>query len=264
METRTIDGMRLFFDNEDRAGADVIGQACARTTRLHREHWGLEAPPETHVYVMTSWLSGTFRAAPPLWKALLVVTFPLWAPRARRLWPFAGGWAQRYGRRRTVCVKPPRLMAQSDQSMGLRIFVPADSLEDKVGRVTCHELTHAYTEHLKPLSWLHEGLAMVAVDRFAEQPTVRPETVEVLARRSTGARPVRRLQDRDPDTLTYQYVQGYWLTRYFEETHPGLLKELLSAQVPPSVVEKGLADACGLAPDEFWAQIDGLAVAHFA
>lgn len=263
METRTIGGMRLCFDEADRAGADLIGRACERTARMHREQWGLEVPPEMRVYVMTSWLSGTFDAAPALWKALLVVAFPLWAPRARRLWPYAGGWAQRYGRRRTVCVKPPRLVVQSDGSIGRRVFVPEPNVEDKVGRVTCHELTHAYTEHLKRLSWLHEGLAMVAVDHFAGQPTVQPETVEVLARRSTGTRPTRRLQDRDPDALIYQYVQGYWLTRYFEETRPGLLKELLSGQAPPAEVERRLAAASGLGPDRFWAEIDALVVDRF-
>ena len=264
MESKEIDGMVLRYEPEDREAAGLIGKACGRSAALLQAYWGLQVPDDCVIYVMTSW-QDIFGVAPLSWKVLLGITYPLWGPRARRTWPFAGGWEQRMGKRCTVGIKPPRLMELSDGRMGERIFVPSAAVEEKVEFTACHELTHGFTSHLRLPSWLKEGVAMVAVDRFAGRPTVRGETLESVANPPAwaGARPDDRLRVGDPEAMVYIYVQGYWLTRYLDEAHPAVLKELLARRHRPDELEAKLAAACRLPPQGFWAQIDGVVVDHF-
>ena len=155
-------------------------------------------------------------------------------------------------------------MQVSDQSMGLEIFVSDEKIEDKVRSVTCHELTHAISDHLQLPAWLHEWLAMVTVDHFFGRPTVQAETLEILAK-SAGEPPVRgrRIGVHDKDALIYTYVRGYWLTRYLEETKPKLLQELLQEPRPQNEMETMLAAAFELSYNVFWKQIDNALVEHF-
>ena len=165
--------------------------------------------------MLSSLLHFVYRSAPWSWRILLGITLPLWYPRQRCIWRYAGGYAQQYGRRRAIGVKPPRLLALSDRSIGERVFVPENDLDEKVGHITCHELTHAFGHHLKLPVWLQEGLAMLTVDRFAGKPTVQPETLDTLAHfpGQQGADSYRTLSPRDPEAMIFSYVQGYWLHR---------------------------------------------------
>jgi hypothetical protein len=261
VERTSVSGLTLFFDAEEREAIQLIGQACEKSVPLIHESWGLDPPQDCRVYVMTSWSRFVFRSAPWGRKILFAALLPFWALRAKRLWRYAGGWVRSYGERVTVGLKPPRLVQRGDSSIGERIFVPAQDVQEKVQFNTCHELVHAFTDHLGLPVWLHEGLAMVTVDRFAGRRTVRPETLEPVARWSERAGPggIEELRLEDPDAVVYLYVRGYWLTRYIEETRPGLLKDLL-ARSPRSLrrdeLESEIAVAYGEGREEFWGGID--------
>ncbi len=264
MESKTINGVALFYEAEEKAAAELIGAACAKTVQLIHRYWHLPTPADCRVYVMTSLTKPIFHAAPWNWKIMLVALYPLWFPKAKRTWPFTGGWAQRFGQRRMAGIKTPGSMQASDNSMGLEVFIPDENIEHKVRSVTCHELTHAFSDHLQLPAWLHEGLAMVTVDKFFGRPTVKPETLEILAQ-SAGEPPVsgRRIGVHDKDALIYTYVRGYWLTRYLEETKPELLKELLKERRPQEELETVLAVEFDLSYSEFWQTIDHSVVAHY-
>ena len=265
MQTMTMDGHTLFFGAEDSESVDLVGQACRKTKRLIKDRLGIDTPKDCRVYIMTSWLDFMFRSAPWPWKILMAVTIPLWAHRARKIWPLAGGWEQRYGWRRTIGVKPPRLLRVADRRIGDRIFKKRDDPAVKVQNITCHELTHAYTSHLRLPTWLNEGLAMVMADWYFAEPTVRLDTLDVLesapVKNSRAVR--RRLRVDNEDAMVYQYVRGYWITRYLEETHPGLLKELLSRRRRHAELEGEIAHAYNKSLDEFWCEIDIELVSHF-
>ena len=160
-----------------------------------------------------------------------------------------------------VGVKPPRLIQTSDTSLGVRIFVPELDMSRKAQQITCHELTHAATAHLKLPAWLNEGLAMLTVDRFVGQPTVKAETVTALAHAPDTPR--SRRYPQNPDALVYLYVRGYWLTRYFEETQPGMLKGLLVQRHLNAELEARIATAYGMEPAAFWQSLDKMVAAHF-
>jgi hypothetical protein len=265
MEQISLDGLRLYYEVEEREASEVVRRACERTLFLVRDTWGLGAPAECRVYVMTSWVQFLLHSSPWYWKIPLALFLPLWVLRVRRYWRVAGGWTQRYGKRIAVGVKPPRIIEQADRSLGERIFVKEEDLQRKMEQITCHELTHALTSHLNLPMWLNEGVAMVMVDHYVGDATVKQETLQALQPTMGGESPgsYRSVSPRDRDALVYHSVRGYWITRYIEDTRPELLKGLFSKCLGHHVVEEKIASAYGMNREDFWAGIDGLLVAHF-
>jgi len=257
METRSIKGLTLFFDAREQEAAELVGDACEQSIRLIYRLWGLEAPTDCRVYVMTSWPSFLFHSTPWPWRAWLGVTLPLRYARLQKLWGMAGGWTQCYGKRRTVGVKPPRLLQAVDNRFREQIFIRR-KVEEWVQHNTCHELVHAFTDHLKLPTWLHEGLAMVTVDQLAGRPTVKAETLEALARPAAGSRQ-RERGSLDREALIYLAVRGYWITRYLADAQPDLLKKHLEHRLPHDVLESSLAAEMGVA----WSTIDAMVVSKF-
>ena len=264
METMSVDCLTLYFDADEREAAELVRRACEKSIRLIRQCWGLDTPKDLRVYVLTSaWLRSTFHSAPWGWRILMGLTLPFWYFRARRLWQVAGGWQQQYGRRRAIGVKTPRLLSRGDSRLGDRIFIREGDVDNKVQHITCHELVHAYTAHLKLPVWLHEGLAMLTVDRFFERPTIKSETIEALHRSPGNTNGARKLDLKDPDAVVYLYVRGYWLTRYIEETRPELLKSLFARRYSHNELENQIVSAYGMERQRFWGEIDGTVAAHF-
>ena len=264
METKTIRNLTLHFDAAEEAAAGLIGNACTRSLDLIRDLWGLEAPAECRVYVMTSWSQFLFDAAPWPWRIYLAVTLPLRYRRIQQMWAMAGGWALRYGQRRVIGIKPPRLLQEVDPGLRDRVFVPREP-EAWAQQNTCHELVHACSDHLKLPTWLHEGLAMITVDRFASRSTVKAGTLETMVDASRGAGP--RHGDAnlpsDPDHLVYLAVRGYWMTRYLAEAHPTLLREQLAHRQSHEALEAALAPELGMDPGTFWREMEAITVSHF-
>jgi hypothetical protein len=264
MKRMPVSGLALFFDTKEQEAAELVRQACEKSVRLIHQLWGLDTPKDCRVYVMTSWPRFMFHSAPWRWWILLGLTMPLWYSQVSQKWRMAGGWAQRYGQRWTVGIKPPRLIQTGDSRMGDLIFCKENDAAEKIQHITCHELVHAFTDHLKLPAWLHEGLALVTVDEFFEKPTIRPETLETLRRLSGIILPgnYNKLNLHDQDAVVYLYVRGYWITRYIEETHPELLKSLFAQRYPHRVLEDKIAAACGMSHDQFWKEIDNILVSH--
>lgn len=264
MHTRSIRNLTLYFEPGEEAATGLVGRACERGLDLLSDLWGLEPPADCRVYVMTSWPRVLFHAAPWPWRVYLAATLPLRYARIQKMWAMAGGWAMRFGQRQVIGIKPPRLLGAVDVGLRERVFVRRD-LDEWVQHNTCHELAHACSDHLRLPAWLHEGLAMVTVDRFAGQPTVRAETLATLAAPSPATpsgEPTRRASSH-PDQLIYLAVRGYWLTRYLAEEYPGLLREQLRRPSSPEALEGALAAGLALDPAGFWDQFEGRVVAYF-
>lgn len=263
MKTRPIRNLTLYFDAGEEAAADLIARACEHGLDLICDLWGLEAPAECRVYVMTSWPRVLFHAAPWPWRFYLASTLPMRYASIQKVWSMAGGWAMRYGQRQVISIKPPRLLRDADAGLRERIFVPRE-LDEWVQHNTCHELTHACSDHLQLPTWLHEGLAMVTVDRFAGKPTVKTETLQALAAWPAGARAQPRAAgSSDLDHMVYLAVRGYWITRTLAEGYPALLREQLVHRQSHEALEGALAAGVGLDLTNFQTQIEDLVLSHF-
>jgi hypothetical protein len=264
METRTFGNLTVCFDAGEEGAAELIASACEQSLGLIRDLWALEAPEDCWVYVMTSWPRTLFHAAPWPWRVYLAITLPLRYARIQKVWEMAGGWTQRYGQRRVIGIKPPRLLWEVDAGLRERIFVRRDA-DEWVQHNACHELVHACSDHLRLPTWLHEGLAMVTVDRFAGRPTVKAETLAALASGpgETGPRGRVGALSADPEALVYLAVRGYWITRYLAEVEPALLKGQLARPQSHEALEGALAAGLGMNGEEFRDQIDAVVATHF-
>ena len=264
MQTREIGGVSLHYAIEEEQTADLYAEAVQHSIDLITRTWSVPVPEDCRVYVMTSWMQFMFDAAPWSWRVLLAATLPLWFLRVRRMWPYAGGWAQRFGRRRAVGVKPPDLLRNADTSIGVRVFIHVEDPRVRVEHNICHELTHAFTAHLRLPAWLNEGLAMLTVDRYAKNETVISKTLEALRSAGRMKRPkgYRRLDVRDPENLIYHTTRGYWVTRFLAETYPDLLPDLLKSR-RGRTLDRIIEHALGLGEGELWIKIDDIVVGHF-
>lgn len=263
---KKIDGITIAANPQESETVELIEKSCARALRLAREMWALDPPQDCHIYVMTSWWKFFFRSAPWPWKVLLAVGFPLWALRARRTWPYAAAWTQRYGRRVAIGVKPPHLLEISDMSVGIRMFVKEKDMRLKVQHVSCHELVHACSAHLQLPMWLNEGIATVTVDRYLGKRTILRTTLELLRDYQPKAPPptYRQLSRMKTEALVYHTTRGYWLTRYLAEQHRDFMIRLLETRRSAQEIDNLMAENLKIDPLTFWQEIDGILVQYFS
>lgn len=258
MQSKMADGISIFFPFGEEDTAETIGEAVANALGVIRDGWGLERPADCRIFVMTSWVRFFFQSAPWPWRILLAITIPFWAPRAQSAWPYSAAWTQRYGRRVAIGIKPPRLLAVSDKRIGARMFVEERDVKAKLQHLACHELTHACSAHLKLPAWLNEGIAAVTVDRLLGKQTIRTDTLELIRTFTPKGRPpdYRELSRLRGEAFVYHPVRGYWIVRYLEGQHPGLLKQLFASFQSVRTIEDEIAAICGLATEDFWERID--------
>jgi hypothetical protein len=265
METQSIHGLSVLFARRDRAAADLIARACADALRFVRDCWGLPRPRRIRVQVLTSWRDLAMGCTPRTSKAILACFSPLWYGSLQRLWRFSAGLTHGRAGDPAIGIKPPRLLAQTDRTVGSRIFVRHGGMRDRIRHAACHEVTHALAMRLRLPLWLNEGLAMLTTDGFCRRPTVRQDTLGLLKRRPRGTRPPSYLllTGMDTDALVYSYVRGYWFTRFLEATRPAFLRGLLARRRRARTLHRQVAAELGMHPRELWRDIDGIVAAYF-
>jgi hypothetical protein len=223
-----------------------------------RELWGLAPPPDCRIFVMTSWWKFFMDAAPWYTKLFLIRAWPFWLLRAQKLWPLAGAWTQKFGSQVAIGVKPPRLLASSDTTIGQLIFEEEPDLQRKLQQLVCHELTHACAAHLGLPAWLNEGIAMLTVDRFAGRRTVRMDTLDRLRANPPRCQPpgYRQLAGLEGRSIALHTVRGYWLIELVERRLPGFFKRQFAAWKGARALERDVAGLLGLPVGRFWEQVD--------
>ena len=173
MESTPLNGLTLYYDEEGAYALDLIREACVLSIQIMQDSWQLNPPAECRG-IHHDHLAAVFIPC----SSQVVANYSDYNHAAdeeplRYTLGVAGGWEQQFGKRHTFGVKPPHLLKDADQSIGERIFVKEENIDVKVQQNTCHELTHAFSSHLKLPMWLKEGLAMVSVDKYAGKPTVK-------------------------------------------------------------------------------------------
>jgi len=259
--SRPFSGGTLYYEPDQQFTADQMVPACEKSLQTIERVWGLTPPADLRVYVMTSWTRFYFHAAPLPARVYLAAMFPFWALKVSRLWKYAGGWTQNFGNRSVVGVKPLALINEADRNIGERIFIRFRD-ENKVEGIACHELAHACSLRLPMPSWLKEGLPMVTVDRYFGFTTVNSGTLETL-QALPDLMHIKSSDVHTPDRIAALYGQSYWLTRYLEDTRPGLLKSLLGEMKSVRDFQHEVETAVGVDKDTFWQELRGEISEHY-
>ena len=168
--------------------------------------------------------------------------------------------------RPAIGIKPPRLWTEAGLSIGSMIVVSGADAREKIDHIVCHEMTHAYCVNLELPMWLNEGLAMVTVDKYLGKQTVKPESLELLKRKNHRRTPEshRTAMDMGHEFFAFQYVRGYWITRFLDETRPELLRRLLKGRRLDWEVTKEIAQELGMDRHRFWEEVDQVVLDHFS
>lgn len=258
MESLSIGGLSLYFDQDQSEAVDEIAIACERSVQTIRETWHLEPPIDCRVYILSSWPRCVFLGAPLGAQIVLGLTIPLWYSEFKKRWFYSGGWSQNYGDRQVVGIKSPRLIAEIPDSFGESIFIAEDDVDQKILSIVCHELTHACSSHLQLPTWMHEGLAMVSADKCLGKPTVLPNTLQLLNNgdgneESNGE---LKLKTQSRDEVIRLYVRGYWLTRYLVDNYSDLVIDLLKKQHSQPEMENLIASTLEIQSEGFWQELD--------
>ncbi len=209
--------------------AAVMAQTATQTQRILATRWALPTPRRCQMFVLTDCREFIDASAPGFYRPLIALSRPLWRARAERIFALAGGWNIPWRGAPAVGVKPPRLLPKDRDSLGARLFQTVDDADEKTRRLTCHELTHAFTAHLRLPAWLNEGLAMRAVDHLISGDSLLAESRQLVSGDATAIDPsAYRKAAADSDGLVRFYANAYWRTRALDEAHHDELTELLS------------------------------------
>jgi len=264
-KSETINGIVLQYNSFEQDTADAIRAAILKSLQLIEDTWGLQPPKNCSIYVMTSPMEFVFQSAPWSWRIFLGVTLPFWLSRVQRTWPYSAAWTQNYGQKVAIGIKAIRLIEQTERRVGVRMFVQQDDPVARIQHVTCHELVHACSAHLKLPMWLNEGLATLTVERYFNQQIIRQDTLQVLKDFRPKAPPptYRELSKMDLDAIAYHGIRAYWLVRTLEDILPGFLTHILATERDFSSIENTIANQMGITANNFWLQIDEVIARHF-
>jgi hypothetical protein len=194
----------------------LLGEACCRAVDFLQNSWQF-AIPNCQVYVTPRWQTIYLEQPPLVWKMMYRLGLSILKNRRERLetlWQRSAGWFQRYGKLNFIAIKPLAYfqMVRLEQSP---LYKPMNAPQ-KFSNTLVHELTHAFTAHLKLPLWLNEGVALLAAEQALGYGGLREGTLELLhnPRKSISYFKLPSLAGED---FFYHYAKGYWLTRYLEE-----------------------------------------------
>ena len=261
MLNEKIDQISFYYPVGEQHDAEILRSAILKVTETLSSRYNLQTPADCRVILMTDWHMFLAEGAPPLMKIFLPVIEALQGKRFEATWKVAGGWNQRMGNRVVAGIKPGRLIEASDKRLGKVIFKPYESIDEKVYSITCHELTHAFTDHLRLPSWLHEGLAMVTTDHALGKETVQRQTLELLKDSDIGR--ITRYSLNDEKALILLYVRAYWLTLWLEKEEPELLQTWLKKKLRPSLIDQQLAKKLNVYLTNLWSMMDHFLYNYF-
>ena len=286
-------GLTLLYDDTDKDYAESLEHICIESRDFAQAVLGLNIPADIHIHVMTSWPSFYFHSSTRKFK-LIILLFPLFflfgllssyldgnshwgqylvllttalfyfawlAIRVNSVWKNCSGWHANFNERRAIGIKPPRISKLANSEIGKRIYIENLSPDEKNRSMLSHEMTHAFTAHIKHPAWLREGLAMVVADRFLGKQTIRTDTLEIL--KQPSANKFSRSHSLDSSVLLY--ARGYWRTRYLVETNRELLGLLFNPQYKAADFAKLIADSYGEDTGHFWSnnRLDQMLLRHY-
>lgn len=221
MKEQNIQGIKLYYKEKQHETADIIINNIKKAQELLETEWGLVMPDDCRVYIMEDFSSFLWQSTPFAYKPLLLLNYLLAKKQYQELWKVAGGFAKQYGSRHVIGIKEKYLIKLEGNEASKDLFVIETSIEDKIANILCHEMTHAATQNQKLPMWLHEGIALIAVDKLLGKDTVKKESIQLFKDYYDA--------EKEDDMLKF-YITGYWITKYLAEAQPEQLKKILNGE----------------------------------
>ena len=223
-------------------GGDFSAETINQAYGFLQQMLGLSLRRDCHIFVTDDWRE----TLPYLLRTKLLVT--LWYPSRRSYnagWQTAAGWAMSDWRRSAICMK--KTIDRSKASAGKRIFLPK-SYAGTLDGIFVHEATHILTQHLGLPLWVNEGIAMLAVELYRGEQTVRPDSLTLLQKNPSGllTNSYRGFVRNSAEIVATKYAAGYWLTRFLHEQHPDLLAKFLHKKHRKRKLARLTRRACGV------------------
>ena len=214
----TVQGIQVYYEESQEETLKIISANIESVLKMLSDSWGIKPISDCRIYVMDDLDKFLLKSSPLYLKPLVLLNLLLAKKRLNYLWQQAGGWGKRYGDRYVIGIKDKRLLEASKSDIGDKIFIKEANINEKLIHILCHEMAHACTSSYQMPSWLHEGLAMVAVDKLLSKQTVKPETVERL----------KLIESFDkPKSMEDIYISGYWIAKHLDDHKPEILQRIL-------------------------------------
>jgi len=254
MEQTNFKNGILYFSLRNKKLANTLKNYLDEIVRFIEETWKINSPENLNVYIVDSMLKFVFHSSSLLKKLLLIIFFPLWYYKAKKLWPFSAAWTLRAKKNPIIDIKSPDELKNSDPSIGKDIYTNdayGNNYKSKWIGLACHELVHAFTSSQFLSLWLNEGIAQLTVEKFLNKETISTDTIVSLKNNAGKAKNInyRNIHRMEKSLITYSLVRGYWITRYLDEKYPKLLKEIVSNKIMGKKIKKLLVQKTEIDPD---------------
>lgn len=214
----TIKGIQIYYKESQEETANIISANIEPVIKIMSTSWGIKPLSDCRIYIMDDLNKFLLNSSPLHLKPFVLLNMLLAKKRLNYLWQHVGGWGKRYGYRYVIGIKAKELLEASKSNIGEKIFIKEANINDKLRHILCHEIVHSCTSAYQMPSWLHEGLAMVAVDKFLGKQTVKPETMERL----------KEIKSLDkPESMEDIYVAGYWIVKHLDDHKPEIIQRIL-------------------------------------
>ncbi len=260
-----IDEITLIYSKKDEVESKLIGEAIAETVKVLKNTWDLNIPENCKVEIMRSPMKLLFKYN-PWWKKIILALFlPLVYPQVLKVWKMAGGWNIPYDDGPVVGIKPAGMLERTEESISNNYISDEKDPDLKIKQVACHELTHAFTAHLKLPMWLNEGLALYAVDLYFNRQTVEANTLRYLSslRLETPEKRIEQSSRSGIEDILKRISFGYWLVRYLQENKNTVLNDILNEQQDEESIKASISGSLGISEENFWQEAGGMLMEYF-
>lgn len=263
MMKKNYGNLSLRYNSQYKESAELVSNNYKNIEGLICDLWGFNIPARYKIFVTDSYVRFLFATYPWYYKIVLGLSIPFWYFKVKKIWKFAGGLTLLNKNHLSIVIKPIEELAKADTSIGEKIFNKEKDQKKKVLHIITHEMVHVFSMHRKLPMWISEGIAMVTVDRFLDEQTVRNDTIKMF---SDDYHQKKKLKYKDlskasKDELAYNYGYGYWAVFYLEKEYPGFLKELFNREKVK--FEKEIAEKLGINKKYFWKEFERLLFNYF-
>jgi hypothetical protein len=275
METKCLGDATIYFRHTERQTAALIEEVYARSVPLLHSMFGLRPAKELRFVVLATHWGFVRHCIPRRQKALVLVYLPFTLGQIKRIFAAGCSWTAEHKDHVLVGVKAIQSLGSLPellQTSWADPTSPALSGEEWLRAWVRGQIIGACCQPYRLPDWLHAGIAGLIRDHVSEPPSKPAGLARLLERFGTldmevaplcNPEQANSLPQEARDKLAAPDFLAYWVTRFIEESRPGLIRSLFQSGCRGKAFEREIAAALGIDPTRFAADVVKLAAAHF-